>query len=166
VEPLLTTLVGVLDGSDAARRPEPAEKLWIAPAGFGKRRAADNLLTRVLDTLHESRQPAQLLASVDEMSDIGSGTWRESAPGHWRMTDDFDTAEFLRSRLHAEGNYAVVVTSKSECDRFPADLPWWGPSRWKGRAARIRRGLRDASIVVALVVHHDASDWILAIADD
>ena len=166
---LANALTTLLDESKAARRPEPDERLWLAPAGLGKRREADVLLARILDTLRAvSPRPVQLLADAGlDAADFPPGTWRQRAAGQWELPADFAAAQFLKSQLHAEGNYALVVMSSDQViAAVPPDLPWWGPARWRGRAERITRGLRASSIDVALAVHHDASNCILAIAAD
>jgi len=165
---LADTLTALLDDSRAARRPEPEHALWLAPAGFGRHREAEALLTRVLDTMHASGCHLRLLADASlESADLGTGSWRLLSEGQWQIAGDFDAAQFLRSQAHIEGGYTFVVTSSTAgVVELRPDLPWWGPSRWSGRVERIRSGLRRASIAIALAVHHDASDWIIAIAGE
>jgi hypothetical protein len=70
------------------------------------------------------------------------------------------------SHRDAHGNYAVYVcSSKENVERIPEGLPWWGWPGLRDRASRIEEGLRQAGIEVAVVVHPDASDWMLAVPD-
>ena len=81
----------------------------------------------------------------------------------WRLPTDLEPNSLLESSLHNEGSYGLFVCeSKSNIERLP-DLPWWGH---RAAAVRILDGLRQAGIELALVVHPDASDWMVAIPED
>jgi hypothetical protein len=100
-------LTALLDASDAARRPEPAHTLWLAPAKLGTGREAEALLTRVLEALRDSQRPVQLIAYANlSAPDLGAGSWRQLAAGRWEMLADFDAVQFLGSQVHIEGNYS------------------------------------------------------------
>jgi hypothetical protein len=82
------------------------------------------------------------------------------------MPADLDPGSFMTSSLHNEGNYALYVCeSEANIERIPEGLPSWGWSQSRDRASGIVQGLRQADVEAALVVHPDASNWILALVD-
>jgi hypothetical protein len=98
--------------------------------------------------------------------DLDGNAWEAVTDTLWRMPADLDPTTFVKRSIHNEGNYGIYVCSSEEnLERIPDGLPWWGWPGPRDRAARINEGLRQAGIEVAVVVHADASDWMLAIPD-
>jgi hypothetical protein len=157
-------LVTLVNANSLAKRLDQVEDVWkVSSSGD----AADRLLADVLAALLASGRPCFLTSHFAiNPEDFGANPWVAVTDTLWRMPVDLDPATFVKSSVHNDGNYAVYVCSSEEnIERIPEGLPWWGWPGPRDRAARINEGLRQAGIEIALVVHPDASDWILAVPD-
>ena len=157
-------LVTLLNANSLAKRLDQAEAVWKVSSSDD---AADRLLADVISALLASGRPCFLASGFPtNWEKLGANPWVAVTDTLWRMPVDLDPATFVKSSTHNEGNYAVYVCSSEEnVERIPEGLPWWGWPGPRDRAACIDEGLRQAGIEVALVVHPDASDWILAVPD-
>ena len=157
-------LVTLVNANSLANRLDQVEGVWkVSSSGD----AADRLLTDVISALLASGRPCFLASGFPiKREDLGANPWAALTDTLWRVPIDLDPATFVKSSVHNEGNYALYVCSSREnVERIPAGLPWWGWPGPRDRAARIDQGLRQAGIEVAVVVHPDASDWMLAVPD-
>ena len=108
-------------------------------------------------------RPVFLAADEFDPDQLRSKVWSQESDHVWRVPADLDPESLLETSLHNEGSYGLFAcASKSNVERMP-ELPWWGPSNSQSKAARMLHGLRQAGIDLALMVHADASDWIVAI---
>jgi hypothetical protein len=157
-------LVSLLNANSLAKRLDQVEEVWkVSSSGD----AADRLLGDVISALLASGRPCFLASGFPiEREDLGANPWVAVTNTLWRIPADLDPATFVKSSIHNEGNYGIYLCSSEEdLERVPEGLPWWGWPGPRDRAARINEGLRQAGIEVAVVVHPDASDWMLAVPD-
>lgn len=157
-------LVSLLSANSLAKRLDQVEHVWKVSSTSD---AADRLLGDVISALLASGRPCFLASGLPiDREDLDGKAWEAVTDIVWRMPADLDPATFVKSSIHNEGNYGIYVCSSEEnLERIPDELPWWGWPGPRDRAARINEGLRQAGIEVAVVVHADASDWMLAIPD-
>src|SRR5213079_1437517 len=128
--------------------------------------AADRLLADVISVLLASGLPCFLASGFPINREDLRANWVAVTETLWRIPVDLESATFVKSSTHNEGNYALYLCpSEENVERIPEGLPWWGWPGPRDRAARINKGLRRAGIEVAVVVHPDASAWIVAVPD-
>jgi hypothetical protein len=125
------------------------------------------LLADVISAVLASARPCFLASGFPiDWEDLGAEPWVAVTNTLWRVPHDLDPARFVKSSVHNEGNYAIYMCPTGEhVERIPEGLPWWGLLGPRDRATRIDEGLRQAGIEVAVVVHPDALDWIVAVPD-
>ena len=161
----LSSLVTLLNTNSLAKRVDEAEEIWEISSGWSTGAAADRLLAEVISALLASGSPCFLASAFPiDGEDLGAKPWVAVTDTLWRMPVALDPLTFVESSIHNEGNYALYVCpSEENVQRIPEGLPWWGQPEPRDRAARIDAGLRQAGIEVAVVVHPDASDWLVAV---
>lgn len=157
-------LVSLLNANSLAKRLDQVHDVWEVSSSSD---AADRLFVDVISALLASGRPCLLASGFPiDREHLGANPWVAITDTLWRMPADLDSVMFIKSSIHNEGNYGIYLCSSEEnLERVPEGLPWWGGSGPRDRAARINEGLRQAGIEVAVVVHPDASDWILAVPD-
>ena len=163
----LSSLLTLLDTNSLAKRLDPSEQVWKVSSQWWRGDAPDRLLEQVLSLLLAAGQPCLLgLNGAIDWKDLGGKPWRSATAGLWRIPANLDPGSFIASSVHNEGNYALYVCeSEANIERILEGLPWWGWSQARDRASRIVQGLRQAEVEAALVVHPDASAWMLAIPE-
>jgi hypothetical protein len=168
-----SALVTLLNTNLLAKRLDPVENVWEVSSSWWRGQAADRLLADAISALLAAGQPCFLVSGFPvDREDLGAEPWEAVTTTLWRMPGDLDPTSFTQSSAHNEGNYALYVCpSEKNVERIPEGLPWWAGLPWWGwrgprdRAARINEGLQKAGVEVAVVVHPDASDWIVAVPD-
>jgi hypothetical protein len=162
-----SALVTLLNTNSLAKRLDQVEDVWKVSSSWWRGEAADRLLARAISALLAAGRPCFLASSfpIDGKA-LGAEPWEAVTTTLWRMPADLDPTSFTESSVHKEGNYALYVCpSEKNVERIPEGLPWWGWPGPRDRAARINEGLRQAGIEVAVLVHPDASDWMVAVPD-
>lgn len=161
---LFSSIVTLLEASHLAKPFGESREIWSVSSSWRRGNASDQLLAEVISNLLAGDRPC-FLASGGEIDwkQLGSKPWNEEANKLWRVPADLDGRRFVETSFHSEGNYGLFVcASKANVEAIP-DLPWWGFVKSESRAARILEGLHEARVDAALMVHADASDWIVAI---
>jgi hypothetical protein len=161
---LIELLEGLVDPPQVSR-PSRAWQVWHANGP----QATERVLASVLPTLLKHGEPCYLETafpmSVDE---LGAGNWIPAGPNQWRVPFDLVAADFLQSQIHSEGSYAIYQRRDALEQGLPPELPWWGPATSRqGRQPvameALVTGLTASGVLVALVVHPDATDLAIAV---
>ena len=162
-----SSLVTLLNRNSLAKRLDQVEDVWKVSSSWWRGEAADHLLADAISALLAAGRPCFLASGFPiDWEALDAKPWVAVTTRLWRMPADLDPHRLVESSVHKEGNYALYVCpSEKNVERIPEGLPWWGWPGPRDRAARINEGLRQAGIEVAVLVHPDASDWMVAVPD-